>query len=476
MATAGSLKKLISYIERTEWAEELSIVLTEHLAPAMLRFEIDPEEVADYFDEVHLQILGGCALEDLMARDDADGRNVVDEYLKRRGYAEGGGAKRYMRAIRQSVMSLYEVSDVVPNHSFLARDRIRGGKPVRVSERKGTTQLKAWDHIAARLVRLGSEWQMAGGIHVFDRKTAEWLVTELKKPPEEFLAAAADAIKVRPVGSTSPLSLDRAMAGAVRPDWAAPLFSTVWLSSTLERILDPQPLQLRNSDGDTIVSCTSTFPLRPDAKVAQCRKALTAVPELHADGAKRFDWVAAPGDDKVAAAKARIEDTAESTSTIGGGASLLGSITFKKGAIELWTNSCQRAGRGEAMIAAALATLAGLPERVEETVDDLKAKRGQPSGSRTRRPTSEVPPEIARTVIHDYLDQHYRRTIDQPIAILGGVTPRAAARSDAGRARVVAWLKDMENHAARASGGDEAMASYDFGWVWRELGVADLRE
>ena len=32
------------------------------------------------------------------------------------------------------------------------------------------------------------------------------------------------------------------------------------------------------------------------------------------------------------------------------------------------------------------------------------------------------------------------------------------------------------NEAARASGGDEAMASYDFGWVWRELGVADLRE
>lgn len=31
-----------------------------------------------------------------------------------------------MKAIRSSVMSLYEVSDIVPGQSFLARDLIRG--------------------------------------------------------------------------------------------------------------------------------------------------------------------------------------------------------------------------------------------------------------------------------------------------------------------------------------------------------------
>ena len=35
-------------------------------------------------------------------------------------------------------MSLYEVSDVRPGESFLARDLVRGGDPIRVTERTAT--------------------------------------------------------------------------------------------------------------------------------------------------------------------------------------------------------------------------------------------------------------------------------------------------------------------------------------------------
>ena len=48
-------------------------------------------------------------------------------------------------------MSLYEVSDIVRDESFSARDLVRGGEPIRVSERSGTHYLKPWDRIAARL-------------------------------------------------------------------------------------------------------------------------------------------------------------------------------------------------------------------------------------------------------------------------------------------------------------------------------------
>ena len=44
-------------------------------------------------------------------------RNVADEYLKRRGWKESAGARAYIRAQRTSVMSLYEVSDVVVGES-----------------------------------------------------------------------------------------------------------------------------------------------------------------------------------------------------------------------------------------------------------------------------------------------------------------------------------------------------------------------
>ena len=79
-------------------------------------------------------VVWGCVFEDFLARDLDDGRNIVDDYLKRRGWNESASNKAYMRALRSSVMSLYEISDIVREESFLARDLVRGGEPIRVSE------------------------------------------------------------------------------------------------------------------------------------------------------------------------------------------------------------------------------------------------------------------------------------------------------------------------------------------------------
>ena len=73
--------------------------------------------------------LWGCACEDLLTRQDSEGRNIVDDYLTRRGWKETATAKRYMTDLRHSVMSLYEVSDIVPGESFLARDLVQAASP-----------------------------------------------------------------------------------------------------------------------------------------------------------------------------------------------------------------------------------------------------------------------------------------------------------------------------------------------------------
>ena len=115
-----------------------------------------------------------------MTRAFDDGRNFVDDYLKRRGWKESASNKAYMTALRSSVMSLYEISDIVRDESFLARDLIRGGEPVRVSERSGTRYLKPWDRLAARLVRIGSRTEMAGGALPFDYETSEIVLKALR--------------------------------------------------------------------------------------------------------------------------------------------------------------------------------------------------------------------------------------------------------------------------------------------------------
>ena len=67
------------------------------------------------------------------------------------------------------------------------------------------------------------------------------------------------------------------------------------------------------------------------------------------------------------------------------------------------------------------------------------------------------------------------RSLDQPVGMLGNKSPRAAARSKAGREKVAEWLKYLELQSARHPDPTDPMASYDFTWIWRELKVEDLR-
>ncbi len=80
-----------------------------------------------------------------------------------------------------------------------------------------------------------------------------------------------------------------------------------------------------------------------------------------------------------------------------------------------------------------------------------------------------------RSTFHHGSMRHYRATLDQPIGMLGGKTPRACARTRTGRQKVAAWLKFLESESSRKRGAGDPMGSYDFGWMWTELGIADLR-
>lgn len=77
-------------------------------------------------------------------------------------------------------------------------------------------------------------------------------------------------------------------------------------------------------------------------------------------------------------------------------------------------------------------------------------------------------------VLREAVDEHYRKVIDEQVPMLMNHTPRELAAAPETRPLVVEWLKFMENaeaHRARQSGG----FPYDFGWMWRALGLEDLR-
>ena len=86
----------------------------------------------------------------------------------------------------------------------------------------------------------------------------------------------------------------------------------------------------------------------------------------------------------------------------------------------------------------------------------------------------EIPLAEMQRIVEEMMDRQYRQVLDEPVPALGDKTPRQMAKTKAGRTRVVEWLKYIENRTAKS--GNEQMAGYSFGWMWEELGVADLRQ
>ena len=154
-SSSDPLSGLIKWLGREEWRSSFEEVLNQHLGPACDRAGIEFGEIAEILGDHEFTMLWACAFEDFLTRDcEPDGRNIVDDYLKRRGWKEPVANRRYMAALRASAMSLYEVSDIIAGQSFLARDLVHGGEPIRISERTATKSLATWDRIGARVVEL----------------------------------------------------------------------------------------------------------------------------------------------------------------------------------------------------------------------------------------------------------------------------------------------------------------------------------
>jgi len=90
----------------------------------------------------------------------------------------------------------------------------------------------------------------------------------------------------------------------------------------------------------------------------------------------------------------------------------------------------------------------------------------QPSRVKPSEPV--LPPEVEKELIHSHLDKHYQGLLDTPIPMLKHQSPKEAAQSPEGQKRLKKWLLYLESQNARATG---AMAGYDFGWLWEELGI-----
>ena len=153
------------------------------------------------------------------------------------------------------------------------------------------------------------------------------------------------------------------------------------------------------------------------------------------------------------------------------GATVLGSLELKGKTLLVTVNSAQRAMKVEALIIEAAGSLLKRPLTTIRTVEQMMAEQRSDG---PRDDADEIPPEIAQQIGRDFMDRHYRETLDAPIPALGGKSPRQAVRTAAGRGKAIEWLKLPENRSAGQR--DVAISDYDFSWMWAELGLMEHRK
>ena len=444
------------------------VVFDAHLAPICERLGYSQEELGQELAEHgYGGMLFGMLFEDFLSRRlQPDDKNIIDDYLKRRGWRESVPGQRYLQQLRDSVLSLYEVVAVSPGQHCDLRDLVRGGKTIRVHEHMGTQNLVKWDRIAARVLNRNGKHIFSGRILRFPQEAAQSLLRLLTKSRKQFnkkLSRIAGKEAVAKMLSSE--NLDELFLQD-----ACPAFTSIWLMHTLERLRAPLP-EMVNRDGESLVFTKTRFPFLAE-QFEEIAQHLDNSPEWERDNPGEYTWIWLPEHED-------IDDKSQCGLAIetfqNGQCPIIGTLKLKPGTLTLTTNSMERAQRAKDMLETLLHGLIGPALSKLQTPEQLMTENEtHQQGDGGREPTDAIDPEIAAEVIRNMLDQHYRQCLDEPIPALDNKTPRQKVRSKKGREKVIEWLKYLENNELHRA-TDQGQEPYDSSWMWEELKLTQYR-
>lgn len=457
-----AIANIMKWASGEAWEESSQEVFDQHIGAVLERFDLTDEELFDLLGDASGMLFSFICEDLFAARFGEEGeRNIVDDYLKRRGWREKVPAKRYVQALRDSVPSLYEIVDFVPGRSLTLRDLIREGDLVTVEERAGSKSATRWDRFAGRVVTVNGKFALGGGVLLFPREAAADALEDF----EDMVKRARRTFRQEAKKSGEPLDLsERDLRDLLLETVGARHFSQTWTLHVVERALGPLP-ELRNSDGEEFVSAEVRFPvLGEEAALVRC---LDAIESLERTGADEPLWAwLGPGSPTRRVARGRGKGM---EAVVDGAGTILGHVEIGDGAVVLTVNSRERAEKGSTVLAAALEGLVGSPstscrEWTDILEDDPEAAPGPP----------DIPPDVAEQILHAFMEDHLHQILDDPIPVLGDKSPRQAVRSKKGRAQVLDWLKGLENTESRRAAA-QGQKPYDMAWMWQELGLESYR-
>ena len=348
-----------------------------------------------------------------------DGKTVADLFLARERDHLEPTEREYLERASRTHFRLYEIEDVTVDQGFRLRD-LWTDELHDVEERAATHYFVRWDLMATRLMNLTDDHSVIdAGICNYPPEAKNAILTALQHRSKRFRRDSPD--------------LDET-AFFKRIGF---LFNHWWLDWVAFR---PFP-KVVTAEGHNMIITRLRFDLKDPPTV---KAALDGHPEFEAQGKDAYAWM---------------EQTPEACRG-------LGAVRIKPRHLVLETMSKERGERGrellEQLVGDAVAYRLTEYQNVKQALQQQKAEmeESQPSG---------LPPEIEAKLKRQFLEDHYRKWLDDEIPALSGKTPRRAVKLKTFRHKVIDLLKAMENRERRAA--REGGAPYDFGWLWEELGL-----
>jgi hypothetical protein len=113
---------------------------------------------------------------------------------------------------------------------------------------------------------------------------------------------------------------------------AAPMITTVWLEEIIDRTVNPQIPEVRNTEGDELEFCTVHFPLTAGATAEAIRRVLGHCRDLRQESATFWNWIETqtPTDALGMKKKSRSPNFQTFGTTLDDGLLVLGNVELKE--------------------------------------------------------------------------------------------------------------------------------------------------
>jgi len=225
----------------------------------------------------------------------------------------------------------------------------------------------------------------------------------------------------------------------------------------VDRILDPAPPAMVNTDGDALAPTTLVYDLECDCDhafdklkmLAKGHKPSQLLKQAEVDRDGRLRQLLLPWIDS------------RKPGSPGMGPTILGQISIETGRLEIDVNSTERADRIRSRISRRLGAKARLRQTVSRSLEEMFAD------SDDDELVPEDQPEVKAAIARMMKDRQ-AAWYDESIPMLEGQTPRQAASTAEGRELLEALLAEYEQNVRRMP---ESPSNPDIAAMRRELGL-----